>query len=272
MNKETDILLTNEMLTPEQRLIAESVRKFVDSKILPDIEKHFEEGTFPDELPKQLGEMGLLGGFVPEEYGGSGSDYTTYGLVCRELERGDSGVRSFCSVQSSLVMFPIWKFGSEDQKKKWLPQLAKGKAIGCFGLTEPNHGSDPGSMLTTLREDGEGGYILNGAKMWITNSPIADIAVVWGRVENGPIKGVIVEKGMAGFSAPVIKGKWSLRASITGELVFENADFQPNDPAFGWDGFYKGKKMNPAVFVYYAEVEFIDGVVELYKGDVTILK
>ena len=217
-----DYYQLDELLTEEHLMVRTAMRDFVKQEVSPIIEAYAEEGKCPVHLFKQMGELGALGPSLPEKYGCGGMDEISYGIIMQELERGDSGVRSMASVQGSLVMYPIYKYGSEEQRMKYLPSLAKGEMIGCFGLTEPNHGSDPGSMLTTLKEDGEGGYILNGAKMWITNSPIADIAVVWGRVENGPIKGVIVEKGMAGFSAPVIKGKWSLRASITGELVFEN--------------------------------------------------
>ncbi len=217
-----DYYQLDELLTEEHLLVRSAVRDFVKQEVSPIIEAYAEAGKCPVHLFKKMGELGALGPSLPEKYGCGGMDEIAYGIIMQELERGDSGIRSMASVQGSLVMYPIYKYGSEAQRMKYLPQLAKGEMIGCFGLTEPNHGSDPGSMLTTLKEDGEGGYILNGAKMWITNSPIADIAVVWGRVENGPIKGVIVEKGMKGFSAPVIKGKWSLRASITGELVFEN--------------------------------------------------
>ena len=212
----------DELLTEEHLLVRTAVRDFVKQEVSPIIEGYAEAGKCPVHLFQKMGELGALGPSLPEKYGCGGMDEIAYGIIMQELERGDSGIRSMASVQGSLVMYPIYKYGSEEQRMKYLPPLAKGEMIGCFGLTEPDHGSDPGSMLTTLKEDGEGGYILNGAKMWITNSPIADIAVVWGRVENGPIKGVIVEKGMKGFSAPVIKGKWSLRASITGELVFEN--------------------------------------------------
>jgi len=217
-----DYYQLDELLTEEHLLVRSAVRDFVKQEVSPIIEAYAEAGKCPVHLFKQMGELGALGPSLPEKYGCGGMDEIAYGIIMQELERGDSGIRSMASVQGSLVMYPIYKYGSEAQRMKYLPRLAKGEMIGCFGLTEPNHGSDPGSMLTTLREDREGGYILNGAKMWITNSPIADIAVVWGRVENGPIKGVIVEKGMEGFSAPEIKGKWSLRASVTGELVFEN--------------------------------------------------
>ena len=165
--------------------------------------------------------MGVFGPFIPVEYGGAGLDYISYGLIMQELERGDSGVRSMASVQTSLVMFPIHAYGSEEQKRKYLPRLASGEIIGCFGLTEPNHGSDPGSMITRIKDMGDH-YLLNGAKMWITNSTIADVAVVWAKDEQGIVRGLIVEKGMEGFTAPETHGKWSLRASVTGELVFDN--------------------------------------------------
>ncbi|MEM1121953.1 MAG: acyl-CoA dehydrogenase family protein [Bacteroidota bacterium] len=217
-----DYYQLDELLTEEHLLVRAAIRDFVKQEVSPIIEAYAEEGKCPVHLFQKMGELGALGPSLPEKYGCGGMDEIAYGIIMQELERGDSGIRSMASVQGSLVMYPIYKYGSEAQRQKYLPQLAKGEIVGCFGLTEPNHGSDPGSMLTTLKEDGNGGYILNGAKMWITNSPIADIAVVWARVEGGRVRGVIVEKGMEGFSAPVIKGKWSLRASITGELVFEN--------------------------------------------------
>ena len=216
-----DYYQLDELLTEEHILVRTAVRDWVKAEVSPIIESYAEQGKCPVHLFQQMGELGALGPSLPAKYGCGGMDEISYGLIMQELERGDSGIRSMASVQGSLVMYPIYKYGSEEQRMKYLPSLAKGEMIGCFGLTEPDHGSDPGSMLTTLKEDGEG-YILNGAKMWITNSPIADIAVVWGRVENGPVKGVIVEKGMKGFSAPEIKGKWSLRASVTGELIFDN--------------------------------------------------
>ena len=206
-NLTTDFLHIDDLLSEEQRLVTKSVRKFVDSKVLPGIEKHFEEGTFPGELVEEMGSLGLLCQFGPEEYSGAGTDYMTYGLVCRELERGDSGVRSFCSVQSSLVMFPIWKYGSEEQKKKWLPEMAKGKKIGGFGLTEPDFGSNPSGMLTTAKKQGDK-YILNGTKRWITNANIADVAVVWAK-EDGEIAGFLVEKGAPGLSQIEMKHKMS---------------------------------------------------------------
>ncbi|WP_281613257.1 acyl-CoA dehydrogenase family protein [Flammeovirga sp. SubArs3] len=217
----TDFYTISDLLTEEQLLIQTSTREFIQANVSPIIEECAQKSTFPNHLIKQFGEMGLLGPAISETYGGGGLDYISYGLIMQEVERGDSGLRSMASVQSSLVMYPIEAFGSEEQKYKWLPRLAKGEILGCFGLTEPNHGSNPAGMETKLTEkDGE--YILNGAKMWITNSPQADIAIVWARDNNKRVKGVIVEKGMEGFSAPEIHNKWSLRASITGELVFED--------------------------------------------------
>jgi len=188
---------------------------------MPVIEKAAQDHDFPQYLLKELGELGAFGPFIPVEYGGAGLDYISYGVIMTELERGDSGIRSAASVQTSLVMYPIFRFGSEDQRKKYLPKLATGEMIGCFGLTEPNHGSDPGRMETKFSDEGDH-FLLNGAKMWITNSPIADIAIVWAKDEEGKVRGLIVEKGTEGFSAPETTGKWSLRASITGELVFDN--------------------------------------------------
>jgi glutaryl-CoA dehydrogenase len=188
---------------------------------MPVIAEHWEAATFPKSLIQNMGELGILGPFVPAKYGGSEASYTTYGLICQELERGDSGVRSFASVQGSLVMYPIWKFGSEEQKMEYLPKLASGKIIGCFGLTEPDAGSDPRSMITRAHKDGNH-WILNGAKMWITNGSMADIAVVWAKDDEGRIRGFVVHKDDKGFSAPEQKHKVSLRASVTSELVFED--------------------------------------------------
>jgi glutaryl-CoA dehydrogenase len=196
------------------------VKAYVNKHVRPIIEDCTQKCEFPKHLIPSLGELGIFGPTISVEYGGVGSDYITYGLMMQEIERGDSGLRSLTSVQGSLVMHPINAYGSEEQKKKYLPKLASGEWIGCFGLTEPDHGSNPNGMLTTIKEAGDY-FILNGSKMWITNSPIADIAVVWAKNEEGRIKGVIVEKGMPGFSAPEIHNKWSLRASITGELVFD---------------------------------------------------
>lgn len=218
-----DYLLLDAQLTDEQKMIRDSIRSWVNTSVIPIIEDCAEHNRFPKELVKELGQIGALGPHIPAEYGGGGLDLISYGLIMQELERGDSGIRSCASVQSSLVMYPIWKFGSEEQKQKFLPLLAKGEFLGSFGLTEPNHGSDPSSMETRLIQK-DGKYILNGAKMWITNSPLCDLAVVWAKNENGHVIGCIVERGMKGFSTPEIKGKWSLRASITGELIFEDVE------------------------------------------------
>ncbi len=219
--KSPDYYAIDELFEEEHLLIRRTIREWVNNSVMPIIEDHTEKAKFPAHLVKELGQLGALGPFIPTEYGGSGVDYISYGLIMQELERGDSGIRSFASVQSSLVMYPIFNFGSEDQKKKYLPKLASGELIGCFGLTEPNHGSDPGSMITRITEKSDH-YLLNGSKMWITNSPIADIAVVWAKDDNNKIRGLIVEKDWDGYSAPETHGKWSLRASATGELVFDN--------------------------------------------------
>jgi glutaryl-CoA dehydrogenase len=217
----TDFYQINDLLTPEQLLIAQTVRAFTDYEIKPVIEGYAQRAEFPVQLISKLGALGVFGPTIPQEYGGGGLDYISYGLMCREIERGDSGMRSTVSVQSALVMWPIFQFGSEQQKRKYLPALAKGALLGCFGLTEPDHGSDPGGMKSTLRRSAQG-YVLNGSKTWISNAPFADIAVVWARNEQGRVVGVILERGMPGFSTPEIHGKWSLRASATGELVFDN--------------------------------------------------
>lgn len=211
-----------ELLNEEEKMIQDSVRSFVDEEVLPIIEKHYEAGTFPLDLIPKMAELGLFGITIPQVYGGSEASYTIYGLAMQELERGDSGIRSFASVQNSLVMFPVNQYGTEEQKKKWLPKLASGQAIGCFGLTEPDYGSNPGGMVTNAKKI-DGSYLLNGAKMWITNGSIADIAVVWAKLD-GIITGFLVEKGMKGFSAPELKGKHSLRASVTSELVFSDVE------------------------------------------------
>ncbi len=216
-----DYYILDELLSEEHILVRNAARDWVKKKVTPIIEEYSEKAKCPVHLYKGMAELGVLGPSLPIEYGGGGMDEITYGLLMQELERGDSGIRSMASVQGSLVMYPIYRYGSEEQKQKYLPALAKAGMIGCFGLTEPNHGSDPGSMISNIKDDGDA-YILNGAKMWITNSPIADIAVVWAKDEDGVVTGLIVEKGMEGFSAPEIHGKWSLRASITGELVFED--------------------------------------------------
>lgn len=219
----TDYFQIDELLTEEHKLVRQSVRDFVNQDIKPIIDEAAQQHKdIPGLMPK-LGQIGALGPYIPEEYGGAGLDQIAYGLIMQELEAGDSAVRSAASVQSSLVMFPIYTFGSEDQRKKYLPKLATGEIVGCFGLTEPNHGSNPAGMETRVVDKGSH-YVLNGAKMWITNSPIADIAVVWARDEEGKIRGMIVERGMEGFSTPETLNKWSLRASKTGELVFENVE------------------------------------------------
>lgn len=217
----TDFYNISSLLSPEQRLMQQAVRDFTDREIKPVIEALAQRAEFPQYLIPKFGELGVFGPTIPAEYGGGGLDYTSYGLMCQEIERGDSGMRSTVSVQSSLVMWPIYAFGSEEQKKKYLPKLATGEWLGCFGLTEPDHGSNPGGMKTTLTKDGDG-YRLNGAKMWISNAPFADVAVVWARGESGRVQGVLVERGMEGFSTPEIHNKWSLRASATGELVFDH--------------------------------------------------
>jgi glutaryl-CoA dehydrogenase len=215
-----DYYLVDDLLNEEQLLIRSAARTFMEQQCKPYIEQWAQEHHFPKHLVKAFGEMGFFGPSIPKEYGGGGLDEVSYGLIMQEIERVDSGLRSMASVQGSLVMYPIYTFGSEEQKKKYLPSLSSGDLLGCFGLTEPNHGSNPSGMLTTLKHINEK-YILNGSKMWITNSPLADIAVVWAKNEAGRIKGVIVERGMKGFTTPEIKNKWSLRASITGELVFD---------------------------------------------------
>lgn len=216
-----DYFAIDELLTEEQKLIRESVRNYVKKEISPIIEDYAQRAEFPQHIVPQLGELGCFGPTIPAEYGGGGLDYVSYGLMMQELERGDSGVRSTASVQGSLVMFPIYEFGSEEQRRKYLPKLGSGEWLGCFGLTEPDHGSNPAGMLTNIKEAGDH-VILNGAKMWISNAPFAQVAVVWAKDEAGDIRGVILERGMEGFSTPNTHGKWSLRASATGELVFDN--------------------------------------------------
>lgn len=216
-----DFYAVDDLLTQEHKLIRSSIRDFVKREITPNIEKWAQNAEFPYEMVRKFGEIGAFGPTVPEEYGGGGLDYISYGLIMQEIERGDSGMRSTASVQGSLVMFPIYKFGSEAQKKKFLPKLASGEFLGCFGLTEPDHGSNPSGMTTRFEDKGDH-YLLNGAKMWISNSPKADVAVVWAKNEEGRIHGLLVERGMEGFSTPETHNKWSLRASCTGELVFDN--------------------------------------------------
>jgi glutaryl-CoA dehydrogenase len=207
----------------------------VNRAVCPIIEGCFEKAEAPSHLIREMGDLGVFGPFIPAEYGGAGLDYISYGVIMQELERGDTGIRSTASVQTSLVMYPIFRFGSEEQKRKYLPKLAKGELLGCFGLTEPNQGSDPGGMLTRLTKKGET-FILNGSKMWITNSTIADIAIVWAKDDEGIVRGVIVEKGMKGFTAPETHGKLSLRASVTGELVFDEVEIPEENILPGIEG------------------------------------
>ncbi len=216
----TDPFGLERSLTEEERMVAKSARDYATENLAPRVRDAFRDEIFDPAIMREMGEMGFLGMTLPEEFGGSGLSYTCYGLVAREMERVDSGYRSAMSVQSSLVMHPIFQFGSEAQKEKYLPGLARGELIGCFGLTEPDHGSDPGSMITRAVKDGAG-YRLNGAKMWITNSPVADIAVIWAKLD-GKIRGFVVERDTQGFSTPRIDGKFSLRASVTGEIVLED--------------------------------------------------
>ncbi len=210
------------LLSAEEKLVRDTVRDFVSNEVIPIIEKHYREGTFPSHLIRKMGELGLLGPTLPAKYGCAEMNNMSYGLIMQELERGDSSIRSFASVQSGLVMYPIFTFGSEAQKDHWLPKLASGEAVGCFGLTEPDFGSNPGGMKTRA-EKKEGRYVLNGAKMWITNGTVADVAVVWAKLD-GKVRGFLVEKGTKGFTAPEMKGKHSLRASVTSELVFQDCE------------------------------------------------
>src|SRR6187431_973262 len=216
-----DFYAIDSLLTEEHKLVRSSVRDFVKREITPYIEDWAQRAHFPYEIVKKFGDVGAFGPTLPTEYGCGGMDYISYGIIMQEIERGDSGMRSTASVQGSLVMYPIYKFGSEAQRKKYLPKLASGEWLGCFGLTEPDHGSNPGGMVTNFKDMGDH-YLLNGAKMWISNAPKADVAVVWAKNEAGRIQGLIVERGMEGFSTPETHGKWSLRASTTGELVFDN--------------------------------------------------
>ena len=216
-----DYFHLDELLTEEHRLIRDTSREWVKKEVSPIIEEACQKAKFPDQILTGLAEIGAFGPYIPAEYGGAGLDQVSYGLIMQELERGDSGIRSTASVQSSLVMYPIYKYGNEEQRKRFLPKLASGGLIGCFGLTEPDHGSNPGGMTTNFKDCGDY-FLLNGAKLWISNSPFADIAIVWAKNEEGRIKGLIVERGMDGFTTPETHGKWSLRASATGELVFDN--------------------------------------------------
>lgn len=216
-----DYYQLDELLTEEHKLIRDAARAWVKREVSPIIEDYAQRAEFPQQIVPGLAEIGAFGPYIPEQYGGAGLDQISYGLIMQEIERGDSGVRSTASVQSSLVMYPIWKYGTEEQRMKFLPKLASGEFIGCFGLTEPDHGSDPGALVTNYKDMGDH-YLLNGAKMWISNAPFADVAVVWAKNEEGRIHGLIVERGMEGFTTPETFNKWSLRASATGELIFDN--------------------------------------------------
>ena len=216
-----DYYLLDELLSDEHKMVRDAARAWVKKEVSPIIEEYAQRAEFPKQIVKGLGEIGGFGPYIPVEYGGAGLDQISYGLIMQEIERGDSGVRSTSSVQSSLVMYPIWKYGNEEQRMKYLPKLATGEFIGCFGLTEPDFGSNPAGMVTNYKDMGDH-YLLNGAKMWISNAPFADIAVVWAKNEEGRIHGLIVERGMEGFSTPETHNKWSLRASATGELIFDN--------------------------------------------------
>jgi len=211
----------DDLLSEDHKLIRQATRAWVKKEVSPIIEQYAQKAEFPKQLLKGLAELGAFGPYIPEQYGGAGLDQISYGLIMQEIERGDSGIRSTASVQSSLVMYPIWSYGTEQQRMKFLPKLASGELIGCFGLTEPNHGSNPGGMETKFTDAGDH-YLLNGAKLWISNAPFADLAVVWAKDENGRIHGLIVERSMKGFTTPETHNKWSLRASATGELIFDN--------------------------------------------------
>ncbi|WP_306349835.1 acyl-CoA dehydrogenase family protein [Flavobacterium sp. '19STA2R22 D10 B1'] len=216
-----DYYLVDDLLSDEHKMVRDAAREWVKREVSPIIEDYAQKAEFPKQIINGLAEIGAFGPYIPVEYGGAGLDQISYGLIMQEIERGDSGVRSTASVQSSLVMYPIWKYGNEEQRKKYLPKLASGEFIGCFGLTEPDHGSNPSGMVTNFKDKGDH-YLLNGAKMWISNAPFADIAVVWAKDESGRIHGLIVERGMEGFTTPETHNKWSLRASATGELIFDN--------------------------------------------------
>ena len=216
-----DYYLLDELLSDEHKMVRDAAREWVKREVSPIIEDYAQKAEFPKQIIHGLAEIGAFGPYIPEEYGGAGLDQISYGLIMQEIERGDSGVRSTASVQSSLVMYPIWKYGNEEQRMRYLPKLASGEFIGCFGLTEPDHGSNPAGMVTNFKDKGDH-YLLNGAKMWISNAPFADIAVVWAKDESGRIHGLIVERGMEGFTTPETHNKWSLRASATGELIFDN--------------------------------------------------
>jgi glutaryl-CoA dehydrogenase len=230
-----DYYLLDELLTDEHKMVRDATRDWVKRSVSPIIEDYAQRAAFPEHLVKEMGEVGLFGPYIPEEYGGPGLDHISYGLMMQEVERGDSGIRSTCSVQSSLVMFPIYAYGSEEQKRRFLPKLATGEYLGSFGLTEPNFGSNPGGMTTSFKDAGDH-VILNGAKMWISNAPFCHVAVVWAKNEEGRIKGLIVERGMEGFTTPETHNKWSLRASATGELVFDNVKVPKANILPGRDG------------------------------------
>jgi glutaryl-CoA dehydrogenase len=216
-----DYFQLDELLSDEHKLVRDAAREWVKREVSPIIEDYAQKAEFPNQIIKGLADIGAFGPYIPEQYGGAGLDQISYGLIMQEIERGDSGVRSTASVQSSLVMYPIWKYGNEEQRMKYLPKLASGEWMGCFGLTEPDHGSNPGGMTTNFKDKGDH-YLLNGAKMWISNAPFAQVAVVWAKDETGRIHGLIVERGMEGFTTPETHNKWSLRASATGELIFDN--------------------------------------------------
>ena len=230
-----DYYQVEEMMDDHHRLIRTTVREWVKKNLTPIVEDYAQRSAFPQHLVREMGELGLFGPTVPVEYGGQGLDYIAYGIMMEELERGDSGLRSTASVQGSLVMFPIYAYGSEEQRHKYLPKLASGEWLGCFGLTEANHGSDPGGMRTYFTDEGDH-YLLNGSKMWISNSPYAQVAVVWAKGPDGTVRGLIVERGMEGFTTPEIHNKWSLRASSTGELVFDNVQIPKGNLLEGVQG------------------------------------
>ncbi|MGB5319231.1 acyl-CoA dehydrogenase family protein [Eudoraea sp.] len=225
----------DELLSEEHKLVRDAARQWVKRDISPIIEEYAQKAEFPKQIVKGLAEIGAFGPYIPENYGGAGLDQISYGLIMQEIERGDSGVRSTASVQSSLVMYPIFAYGTEEQRVKYLPKLASGEFMGCFGLTEPDHGSNPGGMVTNFKDKGDH-YLLNGAKLWISNSPFADIAIVWAKNEEGRIHGLIIERGMEGFSTPETHGKWSLRASATGELIFDNVKVPKENLLVGKSG------------------------------------
>lgn len=230
-----DYYMLDDLLSEEHKLVRDAARQWVKRDVSPIIEEFAQKAEFPTQILKGLSEIGAFGPYIPENYGGAGLDQISYGLIMQEIERGDSGVRSTASVQSSLVMYPIFAYGTEEQKTKYLPKLASGEFMGCFGLTEPDHGSNPGGMVTNFKDKGDH-YLLNGAKLWISNSPFADIAVVWAKNEEGRIHGLIVERGMDGFSTPETHGKWSLRASATGELIFDNVKVPKENLLVGKNG------------------------------------